>query len=1160
LIQKFDYYRQSEKPDFILCNPDGTELCSLSVSSTNCILRYNDTSELTFIAEEGITDGYELIETHRQIFVEDLGYFLIDSVSEDLSDDEHHGTKTVNAKSAQYELSFRILDYLSGVYPFYDSTGNFDVDGNPTTFMGFVLSLAPQWSVSYIDSALEMRYRSLEITKQTLLDSLYSTASKAYSCIFTFDFLHRTIRADAVSTLTETETNRTDIYLSFDNIIEGMDVSESADGIVTRLGVYGQDLDIRQVNPLGTSYIINLDYYKTSDWMNQELIDAINAWEEKVDRFKETYSSLLEELRVRRASLTQMQSDLTTLEGEKAELDNVISAQIEQGLTNEEIRKRYAENVAALSEKNAEITEKKKDISNRQAEVDSTTAQLSSINEQCAMDANFTAEQLLELEGFLIDGEYSNNNYIVTDLMTAEDIQDEAEQLYLEGLVVAKKLAQPSFTLSVDSIAFLHLPEFLAFTNQLELGCMVTVEKTEDVYYTPILLEMEFSWDDKDEFALSFGNRFHLNDAGYTYEELLGTAAGTSSSVSANWDSIVDFNKNYKDMVSSLLNNAFNVALHNIISSSNQDIVWDASGFTCRKLNENGYYENEQFKIINNMIAFTDDGWNTLKTVVGKILLEDGSYKYGVAAEVLVGKLLAGNNLVITNEGGTFRIDENGVSFLVGSDDGTEELIRLEDFIRNEMESIQSLVDGMVHTYWQEEMPYEEYHNVTTGSQQYNTCLNYVGDLWYNPETRETRRYTLTEVDGGVSFTWEAFADTEIPDELWDQIDGKRTIYTSCPVNGFAKDDLWIYEGVGIVQESTSADYRAPYDDDGTYFEKNDLLIATADSDSYNPALWRKYNTNIDKENGSFEFHLNDEGMQLKNGEIRMETGKNTVLLDPTVGIKILKDSSQQFWADTDGNLHLAGILNAAGGTFAGELQAAKGTFSGDLVAVGGTFSGNLSAAGGTFSGIVQAEDFLDADGNSMLNSANQFKGEYLELKGITVRNRDGEITFQVDNNGNVTVNGDVTLSGDTTFTWEDIEEEAAAAADSAVSDLANGNYSGGTFISGTKIYSPEIYSNDFTVYPKDETSSGGFTIYGYFDGYYRDMFSVSYYDSVGAPVTTMSTYGILNMDSYIHFNEGITFNAPDGEYIEVRGAVDFSNADVILPDGIVGGGVAKFG
>ena len=161
--------------------------------------------------------------------------------------------------------------------------------------------------------------------------------------------------------------------------------------------------------------------------------------------------------------------------------------------------------------------------------------------------------------------------------MSAEDIQDEAAELYAEGLIVAKKLAQPSFTLSVDAIAFIHLPEFLAFTDQLELGCMVTAEKVEDVYYTPILLEMEFSWDKKDDFSLAFGNRFHLNDAGFTYEELLGSASNTSNSVSANWDSIVDFNKNYKDAVSSLLNNAFNVALHTIISSSDQEIVWDAS-------------------------------------------------------------------------------------------------------------------------------------------------------------------------------------------------------------------------------------------------------------------------------------------------------------------------------------------------------------------------------------------------------------------------------------------------------------------------------------------------------------------------------------------------------------------------------------------------------
>ena len=118
MIQKFDYYRQSEKPEFILCNPDGTELAVLTVSNTECVLRYNDTSELSFLAEEGGTDGYDLLETHRQVFVENLGYFIIDNISEEDGDNEPHGSKRVNAKSAQYELGFRLVDYLSGVYPF----------------------------------------------------------------------------------------------------------------------------------------------------------------------------------------------------------------------------------------------------------------------------------------------------------------------------------------------------------------------------------------------------------------------------------------------------------------------------------------------------------------------------------------------------------------------------------------------------------------------------------------------------------------------------------------------------------------------------------------------------------------------------------------------------------------------------------------------------------------------------------------------------------------------------------------------------------------------------------------------------------------------------------------------------------------------------------
>lgn len=66
----------------------------------------------------------------------------------------------------------------------------------------------------------------------------------------------------------------------------------------------------------------------------------------------------------------------------------------------------------------------------------------------------------------------------------------------------------------------------------------------------------------------------------------------------------------------------------------------------------NPIYDGEQLRIVNNCIVFTDDGWETAKTAVGKLYLgKDKSgndvYKYGVAGDVIIGKIIAGNNLII---------------------------------------------------------------------------------------------------------------------------------------------------------------------------------------------------------------------------------------------------------------------------------------------------------------------------------------------------------------------------------------------------------------------------------------------------------------------------------------------------------------------------------
>jgi len=71
---------------------------------------------------------------------------------------------------------------------------------------------------------------------------------------------------------------QTDVYVTFDNLAQEVNVSYSAEDIKTVLTIKGQDdLDIREVN-MGIPYIVDLSYYYTVDWMGQDLYDAYTKY------------------------------------------------------------------------------------------------------------------------------------------------------------------------------------------------------------------------------------------------------------------------------------------------------------------------------------------------------------------------------------------------------------------------------------------------------------------------------------------------------------------------------------------------------------------------------------------------------------------------------------------------------------------------------------------------------------------------------------------------------------------------------------------------------------------------------------------------------------------------------------------------------------------
>ena len=144
----------------------------------------------------------------------------------------------------------------------------------------------------------------------------------------------------------------------------------------------------------------------------------------------------------------------------------------------------------------------------------------------------------------------------------------------------------------------------------------------------------------------------------------------------------------------------------------------------------------------------------------------------------------------------------------------------------------------------------------------------------------------------------------------------------------------------------------------------------------------------------------------------------------------VLKDYGGNFSLDFEtGKLTMKkGSINIGNGNFTvdedGNLFARRGTFAGTLSGAKGTFGGQLVAASGDFKGVVQASDFLDRYGRSMM-SGDKFASDYLDLYGLTIRNKNtGAITFAVSSTGVITINGNVTMGAGSSINWAQVTNQ----------------------------------------------------------------------------------------------------------------------------------------
>jgi hypothetical protein len=275
---------------------------------------------------------------------------------------------------------------------------------------------------------------------------------------------------------------------------------------------------------------------------------------------------------------------------------------------------------------------------------------------------------LKELYCYWIEGDYTNENISVGENTTQAEAIDLANELLDSGKVELSKVCQPKLQFSLTSADCTRQYEFREQMKELELGKIITIEAEEGVWYYPALLEIEYSLDEADTFSLQFANALRLDDWGYTYGDLMSDASSTSRQVSANWQNIISYSRN-KEEISSLLKDPLSSTLRaSFANMNNQEFMIDETGILGRKFTtaSKTSFNDEQMRIINNVILFTDDNWETAKAALGKISYTDDNGQsvsaYGLIGDTIVGSLLMGEKLSIKNSDSSVILDGKGIS------------------------------------------------------------------------------------------------------------------------------------------------------------------------------------------------------------------------------------------------------------------------------------------------------------------------------------------------------------------------------------------------------------------------------------------------------------------------------------------------------------------
>lgn len=521
-----------------------------------------------------------------------------------------------------------------------------------------LLEQETSWKIGYIDADVRedrslgqnhRKYRTFDISNQSWSDILYKTIPELFNCIVRIDSLNQTINIYDIDKFSENKG----LYISKENYLKNIKKDLKNDDVITRLRVYGKDnLGISSINPTGEEFIEDFSYYRNSKYMDADLLQALNNY----DNLKTTkglqFNSYLQQITNLTDEKTVLENELVDLQMQKLqkedERDTAIqhtSYHINYDTDINDIDIDFSDiHGTNLSTYNAEIARiqalinsKENEIENIEDDINIILVNIETLRNELDKKNNFTTEQLKVLNDFVREGFWENGNY------------SDVYELFTAGEQALSKLSKPSVEFSIGIIDFLNVVECQHDWDKLNIGDTINIYYDDfDLYVEAKIIKISHDIDNNN-IEITVSNSNELDDDAKYISDLIKNSTEANSTINAfkhQWD----LSGKNTDLISEIISSGLDATKNRISSARNQNITIDERGIGMKDLFDN----NEQLRIVNNCLAMTIDSWQNVNLAITP---------RGIIAEQLYGKIIGSNKLIITNmnESGesSFIVDGN---------------------------------------------------------------------------------------------------------------------------------------------------------------------------------------------------------------------------------------------------------------------------------------------------------------------------------------------------------------------------------------------------------------------------------------------------------------------------------------------------------------------